>query len=153
MVAVERRSPTGVPAADAIPVVLRRQGGTPRQVFAVALIGTLTLAVFASHDLSTWLDRLGDGVLLAPLQHAARDWDVAMTRVGLARPAASGWRRGSGQESEGLVPEAFCVGGVECIWCDSAGPAVAVGDRDGFVAVFEVAAADALQLRRGGQQH
>jgi hypothetical protein len=88
MVAVERRSPSGTPVADAIPLVLRRQGGTPRQVFAIAVIGTVTLAMFASHDLSTWLDRVGDNAMLIPLQHAAHSWDATMNRVGLDRPAA-----------------------------------------------------------------
>jgi hypothetical protein len=89
MVAVERELPVvkGPAAADAIPVGLRRRGGTPRQVFALALIGTLVLAIFASHDLASWLDRLGDTPVLAPLQHAATEWDRAMTRLGLTRPA------------------------------------------------------------------
>jgi hypothetical protein len=74
------------PSADAIPLKLRRSGGTPRQVFAIALIGTLVLAVFASRDLATWLDRVGDGPVLVPLQHAAADWDDTMATLGLVRP-------------------------------------------------------------------
>jgi hypothetical protein len=86
MVALERQLPAAetAPSADAIPVRLRRRGGTPRQVLAVVLIGTLVLAVFASGDLSSWLNRLGDGPLLVPLQHAAATWDRAMTRLGVA---------------------------------------------------------------------
>jgi len=72
--------------ADAIPPALRRRGGSPRQVFAVVLIGTLVLAVFASGNLSSWLDRLGDGPVLARLQYAAAAWDAAMSRLGLALP-------------------------------------------------------------------
>ena len=89
MVAVEREVPefaTG-PSADAIPLNLRRQGGTPRQVLAIALIGTFVLAAFASHDLSAWLGRLGDGLLLVPSQQAAAQWDDAMNRLGLTWPA------------------------------------------------------------------
>jgi len=90
MVAVERELPglaVPPPSADAIPLALRRKGGTPRQVFAIALVGTLVLAVFASHDLSSWLDRMGDGPVLAPLQRAAAAWDGAMARLGLTWPA------------------------------------------------------------------
>ena len=89
MVAIERMLPgaAAAPSADAIPLVLRRRGGSPRQVFAMTLIGTIVLAVLASHDLSSWLDRMGDrGPLLAPLQQAAASWDGAVTRLGLALP-------------------------------------------------------------------
>ncbi|HUI34920.1 MAG TPA: hypothetical protein VLX67_05320, partial [Stellaceae bacterium] len=74
------------PSADAIPSALRRRGGSPRQVLALSLIGTLVLAVFASRDLSSWLDRMGDGPILVPLQRAAAEWDGAMARLGLDRP-------------------------------------------------------------------
>lgn len=89
MVAVERIPVEAPPApsADAIPLALRRRGGSPRQVFAMTLAGIFVLAVFASHDLSSWLDRSGDGPLLVPLQHAAAQWDGAMNRLGLTRPA------------------------------------------------------------------
>ncbi|MGE5268968.1 MAG: hypothetical protein ACM3JG_04760 [Thiohalocapsa sp.] len=85
MVAVERDLPVVVaaPSADAIPLALRRHGGSPRQVLALTLIGTLVLAMFASRDLSSWLDRMGAGPLLAPLQHAAAGWDRIMQRAGL----------------------------------------------------------------------
>jgi len=88
MVAIERElTPVAAaPSADAIPLKLRRRGGTPRQVFVLTLVGTLVLAVFASRDLSSWLDRMGDGKLLAPLQHAAAEWGGAMSRLGLTRP-------------------------------------------------------------------
>jgi hypothetical protein len=66
---------------------LRRRGGSPRQVLAIAVIGALVLAVFASHDLATWLDRMGDAPLLRPVQHAAAEWDRAMDRLGLTRPS------------------------------------------------------------------
>lgn len=89
MVAVEGQlisTTTAAPSADAIPLKLRRGRGSPRQVFAITLIGTLVLAIFASRDLSSWLDRLGDGPVLVPLQHAAADWDEAMIKLGLVRP-------------------------------------------------------------------
>ncbi|WTE74283.1 hypothetical protein OH775_50090 [Streptomyces sp. NBC_01615] len=47
-----------------------------------------------------------------------------LLRPALVRVAASGWLRGSGQESEGLVPQAFRVGGVECVGCNATGPAI-----------------------------
>src|SRR5438105_109849 len=93
MAAVETElTDPGAPAdaattADAIPLRLRRRGAAPRQVLAMTLVGTLVLAALASHDLSTWLDRMGDGKLLAPLQHAAAEWDAAMDRLGLTAPA------------------------------------------------------------------
>jgi hypothetical protein len=87
MVAVERElSAAAPPTADAIPLALRRRGGTPRQVLALVVIGTLLLAVLASRDLSSWLDRMGDEPLLVPLQHAAASWNGAMARLGLTRP-------------------------------------------------------------------
>src|SRR5579872_1963187 len=88
MVALERELPAAAasPSADAIPLALRRRGGSPRQVLAIVVIGTLVLALFASRDLSSWLDRMGDGPLLVPLQHAAAEWDGAMARLGLTRP-------------------------------------------------------------------
>jgi hypothetical protein len=89
MVAVERELPVVVeaPSADAIPLALRRRGGSPRQVLAIAVIGAIVLAVFASHDLASWLDRMGDAPLLRPVQHAAAEWDRAMDRLGLTRPS------------------------------------------------------------------
>src|SRR5213592_374767 len=74
------------PSADAIPLKLRRGGGTARQVFALVPIGAIVLALFASRDLTSWLNRLGDGPILAPLQHAAAEWDDAMTTLGLVQP-------------------------------------------------------------------
>ena len=56
-------------------------------MFAIVLIGTLVLALFASHDLSSSLDRAGGGPVLEPLQRAAAQWDGAMSRLGLTRPA------------------------------------------------------------------
>jgi hypothetical protein len=98
MIAIERELTgiSGPPSADAIPLKLRRHGGSPRQVFAIALIGAIVLALLASRDLSAWLNRLGDGPILAPLQHAAAEWDDAMAAVGLVRPhealrRAIGW--------------------------------------------------------------
>jgi len=75
-----------LPSADAIPLRLRRRGGTPRQVFALALVGALVLAVFASHDLSSWLERAGGGPIIELTQRAAAQWDGAIDKLGLARP-------------------------------------------------------------------
>jgi hypothetical protein len=88
MVAVERQLPVVVeaPSADAIPLTRRRRGGTPLQVLAITLIGAAVLAVFASRDLVSWLDRMGDGPMLRPVQQAAAEWDRAMDRLGLTRP-------------------------------------------------------------------
>jgi hypothetical protein len=90
MVALEKELPRTVtppPAsADAIPLSLRRTGGTPRQVLAMSVIGTLLLAVFAAPDLSSWLDRMGGGPILEPLQNAAAEWNAAMTRLDLTAP-------------------------------------------------------------------
>ena len=88
MVAIERELPPTATAlsADAIPLKLRHGGGSARQVFWLTLIGTIVLAVFASRDLASWLNGLGDGPVLAPLQHAAAEWDDAMARLGLVDP-------------------------------------------------------------------
>jgi hypothetical protein len=88
MVAVARElpKPTTAPSADAIPLKLWRGSGSARQVFWLTLIGTIVLAVFASRDLTSWLNRLGDGPVLAPLQHAAAEWDHAMAKLGLVDP-------------------------------------------------------------------
>ena len=88
MVAVERELPAVAepPSADAIPLTLRRRGGSSRQVLAIGLIGAVVLAMFASRDLVSWLDRVGDGPMLRPVQQAAAAWDRAMDRLGLTRP-------------------------------------------------------------------
>jgi hypothetical protein len=88
MVVVESKLPSAsaAPSVDAIPLRLRQSGGSPRQVLVLTLIGTLVLAVFASRDLSTWLDRMGGGPILEPMQRAAAQWDGAMERLGLVRP-------------------------------------------------------------------
>jgi hypothetical protein len=91
MVALEKEFPRIAPAkptpgGDAIPLSLRRTGGTPRQVLAMSVIGTLVLAVFAAPDLSSWLDRMGGGPVLETLQNAAAEWDAAMVRLGLTEP-------------------------------------------------------------------
>jgi len=91
MVALEKDLPPSRPAppppsADAIPLSLRRSGGTPRQVLAMTAIGTLLLAVFAAPDLSSWLNRMGGGPMLEPLQNAAAEWEAAAARLGLTEP-------------------------------------------------------------------
>jgi hypothetical protein len=89
MVALEKELPRTVappPSGDAIPLSLRRTGGTSRQVLAMSVIGTLLLAVFATPDLSSWLDRMGGGPILEPLQNAAAEWNEAMARLDLTMP-------------------------------------------------------------------
>jgi hypothetical protein len=91
MVAVEREVsettvPAAVPTADAIPLALRRRGGTPRQVLALTLVGTLALALFASRDLPSWTERLGDGPVAEQVHAVAAGWDRAMAALGLVEP-------------------------------------------------------------------
>ena len=91
MVAVERElseapPPAAAPTADAIPLALRRRGGTPRQVLALTLVGTLALALFASRDLPSWTDRLGDWPIAERVQVLASDWDRTMAALGLVEP-------------------------------------------------------------------
>ena len=91
MVALEEELLRSAPAraastGDAIPLALRRKGGTPRQVLAMSVIGTLLLAVFAAPDLSSWLDRMGGGPVLEPLQDAAAEWEAEVARLGLTAP-------------------------------------------------------------------
>lgn len=52
----------------------------------MTVIGTLVLAVLAAPDLSSWLDRMGGGPILEPLQNAAAEWETALARVGLTEP-------------------------------------------------------------------
>ena len=91
MVAVERElsetpAPAAVSTADAIPLKLRRRGGTPRQVLALTVVGILALALFASRDLPSWTDRLGDGPVAERVQALAAEWDGAMAALGLVEP-------------------------------------------------------------------
>lgn len=90
MVALEKERPRTVApppeSTDAIPLSLRRRGGTPRQVLAMTMIGTLLLAVFAAPDLSSWLDRMGGGPILEALQNAAAEWNAEVARLGLTEP-------------------------------------------------------------------
>ena len=89
MAALERPLPP-LPAppvsADAIPLTLRRRGGTPRQVFLTVAVGAIILALFASPDLPGWADRLGDGPIADAMRPIAQDWDRAMARLGFNRP-------------------------------------------------------------------
>jgi hypothetical protein len=81
------QKPAGTAAsADAIPLRLRQSGGSPRQVVALTLIGTLVLAVLASRDLASWTERMGDGRLAQTAQSAAAEWDDAMAKLGMVRP-------------------------------------------------------------------
>ena len=92
MVALEReltdRSPTVVAptTADAIPLALRRRGASARQVLAMTFVGMLALALFASRDLPSWSERLGDGPTGLAAQKMAARWDEAMASLGLTRP-------------------------------------------------------------------
>jgi len=89
MVVIEEGSASVIASisADAIPAKLRRHGGSARQVFAITLIGTLVLAVFASRDLASWTERFGDGRVALTVQTLAASWDDAMATLGLAAPA------------------------------------------------------------------
>ena len=89
MVALERElSQPAVPtiSADAIPLKLRRNGGTPRQVFGLTIAGTIMLALFASRDLASWTERLGDSPAILTAQKVAAAWDERMAALGLTRP-------------------------------------------------------------------
>ena len=90
MVALEKEIPRisepPTVSGDAIQPALRRTGGTPRQVLAMSVIGTLLLAVFAAPDLSSWLNRMGGGPILEPIQNAAAEWEAEVARLGLTAP-------------------------------------------------------------------
>jgi hypothetical protein len=91
VVAVERElsetsARAAVTSADAIPLKLRRRGGSPRQVLALTVVGTLALGLFASRDLPSWTDRLGDGPVSEHVQALAAEWDRAMAALGLVEP-------------------------------------------------------------------
>src|SRR5947208_1997825 len=89
MAALERPfPPVAAPpvSADAIPLALRRRGGTARQVLALAAIGVIVLALFAAPDLPGWADRLGDGPVAETVRPVAGDWNRAMAQLGLTRP-------------------------------------------------------------------
>src|SRR5437773_3938121 len=83
MVALERelREPISPPpstiTADAIPLALRRRGASARQVLALTFVGVLTLALFASRDLPSWVGGLGSG----PLIDRAQALDRKSTRL------------------------------------------------------------------------
>src|SRR5437763_17033037 len=92
MVALERelRQPRSPPpstiTADAIPLALRRRGASARQVLALTFLGVLTLALFASRDLPSWVGGLGSGPLIDRAEALATQWDDAMASLGLTRP-------------------------------------------------------------------
>ena len=89
MVAVERElASVLVPtvSADAIPVRLRQRGGTPRQVLAMTIVGSLVLALFAGADLPSWADRLDDGPLVGIARTAAVKWERTTEALGLTGP-------------------------------------------------------------------
>ncbi len=86
MTTIENKPAGTTASADAIPLRLRRSGGSPRQVFAITVIGTLVLAVFASRDLASWTDRFGDGRFAPTVQSLAAQWDGTMAEFGLVRP-------------------------------------------------------------------
>ena len=92
MVALERelREPSPPAAstitADAIPLALRRRGASARQVLALTFLGVLTLSLFASRDLPSWVGGLGSGPLIDRAQALATQWDDAIASLGLTRP-------------------------------------------------------------------
>ena len=73
-------------SADAIPLALRRRGGTARQVLAMTAVGAVVLALFAAPDLPGWAERLGDGSVAEAVRPIVGDWERAMARLGLDRP-------------------------------------------------------------------
>jgi hypothetical protein len=92
MVALERElcesispAPSTI-TADAIPLALRQRGASARQVLALAFVGVLTLALFASRDLPSWVGGLGSGPVIDRAQALATQWDDAMASLGLTRP-------------------------------------------------------------------
>jgi hypothetical protein len=89
MVALERELPLVLaPAvsADAIPSRLRRHGGTPRQVLAMTIVGSLVLALFAAADLPSWADRLDDGPFVGIARTVAVKWERTTETLGLTQP-------------------------------------------------------------------
>lgn len=92
MVALERELREPIPpapspvTADAIPLALRRGGASAGQVLALTFVGVLALAVFASRDLPSWSERLGDGPAGLAAQKLATEWDDEMASLGLTRP-------------------------------------------------------------------
>src|SRR5436305_13028782 len=89
MAALERSLPPVVApsvSADAIPLALRRRGGSQRQVLAMVAAGAAVLALFAAPDLPGWAERLGDGPIAQAARPIAQTWDGAMSRCGLDRP-------------------------------------------------------------------
>jgi hypothetical protein len=90
MAALERPLPTvAAPnsvSTDAIPLTLRRRGGTPQQVLVVGAVGVIALALFAASDLPGWAERLGDGPVAEAVRPMAQGWERAMARLGLDRP-------------------------------------------------------------------
>jgi len=87
MVALERPPVPEPPvSADAIPLRSRRRGGTPRQVMALAAIGSAVLALLAAPDLPGWADRLGDAPFAETAGDIARAWSRATAGLGLDGP-------------------------------------------------------------------
>jgi hypothetical protein len=74
------------PGPDAIPMSLRRCGASPLQVVMTILIGIMTLAFFASGDLSSWAERLGDGPFAQEARSLTERWDGAMAALGFVLP-------------------------------------------------------------------
>ena len=89
MAALERPLPpvaTSPVSADAIPLTLRRRGGTTRQVLAMTAIGAIVLVLFAASDLPGWADRLGDGPSADAVRPLAQEWNRVMAQLGFDRP-------------------------------------------------------------------
>jgi hypothetical protein len=55
-------------------------------VFAITLTGAVVLALFASRDLASWTERLGDTPVVLAAQKIAAEWDQDMATFGLTRP-------------------------------------------------------------------
>ncbi len=74
------------PTPDGIPGPASARCGTPLQVAALTVIGTLVLAVFGAHDLPSWADQLPENPTTLAFADAARAWDGELGKRGLTTP-------------------------------------------------------------------
>jgi hypothetical protein len=84
--------------ADAIPPGARRRTATAKKMLAAILLGSVVLALFASSDLPSWGEDLGDGPLTPGLRRVANVWNDELQQLGLTAPhealrAAMQWLR------------------------------------------------------------
>ena len=77
---------TPKPIPDGIPGPASTRRGTPLQVAALTVIGTLVLSIFGAHDLPGWADQLPENPATLAFADAARAWDAALGQFGLTTP-------------------------------------------------------------------